>query len=70
VTHEQHLNLRALESRMNQIVIDLHDAARLADKVDVGVATSLRRIAHDLSGLVTRMRGLLPSDIDSQWGDV
>lgn len=55
---------------MNQIVIDLHDAARLADKVDVGVATSIRLVAHDMSQVVSRMRRLLVSDVDSQWGDL
>lgn len=67
---EKRLNLRNLESKMNEIVIDLHDAARLADKVDVGVATSIRLVAHDMSLLVTRMRGLLFSDVDSKWGDL
>jgi len=68
--HLDRLNLRALESRMNQAVIDLHDAARLADRLDSGVAVQLRMVAHDLSELVSRMRRLLVSDVDSQWGDV
>ena len=64
----RHLNLRELESRLNQLVIDLHDAARLTEHLDAGVANALRQLAHDLNDVVRGMRRLLVSDVDSQWG--
>ena len=64
----RHLNLRELESRLNQLVIDLHDAARLTERLDPGVANALRQLAHDLNDIVRGMRRLLVSDVDSQWG--
>jgi hypothetical protein len=63
------LNLQLLESRMNQLVIDLHDAARLADETDRGISVALRSIAHELHDLVTGIRRLLVSNVDSTWGD-
>ena len=54
---------------MNQLVIDLHDAARLADETDRGISVALRSIAHELHDLVTGIRRLLVSNVDSTWGD-
>lgn len=65
----RHLNFRQIESRLSQLVIDLHDAARLCQDTDIGIAYSLRQIAADLNDLVQRMRRLLPSDVDSRWGE-
>ena len=55
---------------MNQLVIDLHDAARLSEALDVGVATSLRKLAHELHEVVTGMHRLMASEVDSHWGDL
>ncbi len=64
-----YLNLRLIESRMGQLVIDLHDLARYGEAEDVGTAVALRGVAHDLSRLITRVRRLLPSSIDSSFTD-
>ena len=53
---------------MADIVIDLHDAARLGEAEDIGVAVALRNIAHELNELIQHMRRLLPSTIDSGFG--
>lgn len=65
-----HLNLAQIEARMQQTVIDLHDAARLCEATDAGVAVALRNIAQDLNGLVGGIRRLLVSDIDSDWTEL
>lgn len=72
MTHDavSHLNLAAIESRMMQIVIDLHDAARLGAAADAGVSAALRNIARDMAALVTDLRRLLCSDVDSNWTDL
>lgn len=69
MTPISHLNLAAIESRMMQIVIDLHDAARLAETPDAGVAIALRGVARDLSALVADLRRLLCSEVDSEWNE-
>jgi len=61
-------NILALEYRMAQLVVDIHDAARIGAATDQGAATALRYIGHDLHELVQRMRRLLVSDMDSGWG--
>jgi hypothetical protein len=58
----------ALEYAMAQLVVDLHDAARIGEATDLGAATALRLIAHDLHELVQRVRRLLVSEMDSNWG--
>jgi hypothetical protein len=58
----------ALEYRMAQLVVDIHDAARIGESVDKGAATALRYIGHDLHELVQRVRRLLVSEMDSEWG--
>ena len=63
------LNFRELESRLNELVIDLHDAARMTSAVDSGVSVRLRLIAGELNEVVTHVRGLLASDADSAFGD-
>ena len=63
-----HLNFLTLESRMNALVIDLHDAARLSS--DAGISAQLRLIAADMSDLVCKMRRLLVSDVDTDFGDL
>jgi hypothetical protein len=62
------LNLKWIEARMADIVIDLHDAARLGEAEDIGVAVALRNIAHELNELIQHMRRLLPSTMDSGFG--
>ena len=64
-----YLNLGLIEARMNQIVIDLHDAARMSEDVDIGISTSLRILAHEMHDLVTHIRGLLASEVDSGWSE-
>lgn len=64
------LNLRAIESRMNQIVIDLHDAARLCHHADRGVSTSLRNLANELHEIVSSIRRLAVSTAGSGFGDL
>jgi len=58
----------ALEYRMAQLVVDIHDAARIGEATDKGAATALRYIGHDLHELVQRVRRLLVSEMDSEWG--
>ena len=62
----RHLNFLHLEARLEALVIDLHDAARLS--VDPGISVQLRLIAGEISEQVQRMRRLLVSDADSNWG--
>lgn len=62
-----HLNLAKLEARIMQIIIDLHDAARLSAEADIGVSTALRAIASNLSTLAADIRRLLCTDVDSTW---
>ena len=66
--HKAHLNFLRLESRLEQIVIDLHDAARLS--LDPGISVQLRLIAGEISEMVRRMQRLLVSEADSEWGDL
>ena len=70
MTLASHINLAAIESRMMQIVIDLHDAARRGAATDAGVAAALRCIARDLSVLVADLRRLLCSEMDSTWTEL
>ncbi len=72
MTHDavSHLNLAEIESRMMQIVIDLHDAARLCALTDAGVSAALRNIARDMSALVADLRRLLCSEVDSNWTEL
>ena len=55
---------------MNELVIDIHDLARLGESTELGAATALRGIAHDMHELVNRVRRLLPSSIDSAFNDL
>jgi hypothetical protein len=68
VQHHAHLNFLRLESRLEQIVIDLHDAARLS--LDPGVSVQLRLIAGEINEQVQALRRLLVSEADSEWGDL
>jgi len=63
-----HLNFLNIEKRMQQCVIDLHDAARMS--IDPGISVQLRLIAGEVSEQVQRMRRLLISDIDSGWSEL
>jgi len=68
VQHYPHLNFLRLESRLEQIVIDLHDAARLS--LDPGISVQLRLIAGEINEQVQSLRRLLVSDADSEWCDL
>jgi len=62
------LNFAVIERAMEQIVIDLHDAARMTQAIDVGVADFLRRQADAIHDVVREMRSVLASDADSSFG--
>ena len=55
---------------MEQLVIDIHEAARLTEPVDAGIAVRLRLIAHEVHSQGVELRRLLVSDADSQFGNL
>jgi len=65
MSQEKHLSLLNLVGQMHDVVIGLHDAARMS--TDKAVANRLRLIAHDMSGLVNCLRNLLASNDAATW---